>query len=297
MSNLSESQLKLISDAALYLEKPSLLMEIANLAGKPLEFFTKGLDRLTAGRVEEAVGAALRTALSVAVYTVPESLTQTGAHVGAPLVEENINNVGTRVAFWHKLSVALTGSAGGLFGIAGLAVELPLTTTIMLRSIAAIAQEFGEDLSDADIRLQCLAVFCLGGPGRSDDAMESAYLTSRMGLQTELTMASRAAAGLTSEQLTAMIQKGTAPAIVSLISRVAARFNVAVTEKMIAQAIPILGAATGATINLAFMAHFNRVARYHFGLRSLERQYGADVIQAAYCHAAGKALKPGIEVL
>ena len=297
MSKLSESQLKLISDAALYLEKPSLLMEIANLAGKPLEFFTKGLDRLTAGRVEEAVGTALRTALSVAVYTVPESSTQTGAHVGASLVEENINNVGARVAFWHKLSVALTGSAGGLFGIAGLAVELPLTTTIMLRSIAAIAQEFGEDLSDADIRLQCLAVFCLGGPGRSDDAMESAYLTSRMGLQTELTMASRAAAGLTSEQLTAMIQKGTAPAIVNLISRVAARFNVAVTEKMIAQAIPILGAATGATINLAFMAHFNRVARYHFGLRRLEREYGVEVIQSRYCQAAGKAFKPGVEAL
>jgi len=293
MNNLTANQLKLISDAALYLEKPSLLMEIANVVGKPLEFFTRSLDKITAGRVEEAVNMALRTALSVAVYTVPAGgePAQSG-HVSAhPLLEENINDIGTRVAFWHKVSVAITGTAGGLFGLPGLAVELPLTTTIMLRSIAAIAQDFGEDLSEADIRLQCLSVFCLGGPGRSDDAMESAYLTSRMGLQAELTMASRAAAGLTTEQLSAMIQKGTAPAVVNLLGRIAARFNVAVTEKMIAQAIPILGAATGAAINVAFMGHFTRVARFHFGLRQLERQHGVEVIQNAYRAAAGKPLK------
>lgn len=165
----------------------------------------------------------------------------------------------------------------------------------MLRSIAAIAQDFGEDLNEADIRLQCLSVFCLGGPGRSDDAMESAYLTSRMGLQAELTMASRAAAGMTTEQLSAMIQKGTAPALVNLLGRIAARFNVAVTEKMIAQAIPILGAATGAAINVAFMGHFNRVARFHFGLRQLERQHGVEVIQNAYREAAGKPKRLAME--
>ncbi|MCE9555951.1 MAG: EcsC family protein, partial [Planctomycetes bacterium] len=63
------------------------------------------------------------------------------------------------------------------------------------------------------------------------------------------------------------------------------------TEKMIAQAIPILGAATGAAINVAFMGHFNRVARFHFGLRQLERQHGVEVIQNAYRAAAGKPLR------
>lgn len=290
MTDLAANQLKLISDAAAYLEKPSLLMEIANVVGKPLEFFTRGLDKIAAGRVEEAVNMALRTALSVAVYTVP---VDNDAHHSS--VEGDINDIGTRVAFWHKVSVAITGTAGGLFGLPGLAVELPLTTTIMLRSIAAIAQEFGEDLSEADIRLQCLSVFCLGGPGRSDDAMESAYLTSRMGLQSELTIASRAVAGMTTEQLSAMIQKGTAPAVVNLLGRIAARFNVAVTEKMVAQAIPILGAATGAAINVAFMGHFNRVARFHFGLRQLERQHGVEVIQNAYRSAAGKPKRLAME--
>jgi hypothetical protein len=281
MPELSESQRQLIVEAARYMERPSLLMEIANLAGKPLEFFTKGLDRITAGRVEEAVSAALRGALSVAVSTVP----QTPAANSDIMPEGDISTVGVRVAFWHKLSVAITGSAGGLFGMAGIAVELPLTTTIMLRSIAAIAQEFGEDLEDVAVRLQCLAVFSLGGPGRGDDAMESAYLTSRLGIQSELAAAARAVAGLTSQQLTAMIQKGTAPAVVNLIGRIAAQFSVVVTEKLIAQALPLVGAVTGATINVAFLGHFNRVARFHFAIRSLERQYGVDVIQNLYREA------------
>jgi hypothetical protein len=268
--------------------------------------FTKGLDRITAGRVEEAVGVALRGALSVAVSTVPSrsrlpgvTLDDSDGSDSGPAqdivsTDEDVFTVGARVAFWHKLSVAITGSAGGLFGMAGIAVELPLTTTIMLRSIAAIAQEFGEDLEDVAVRLQCLSVFSLGGPGRSNDAMESAYLTSRLGIQSELTAAARAVAGLTTEQLTAMIQKGTAPAVVSLISRIAGQFSVVVTEKLIAQALPLVGAVTGATINVAFMGHFNRLARYHFAIRSLERQYGVDVIQNLYREAAiTSQLSPG----
>lgn len=286
MPELAASQLKLIADAARYLEQPTLLMELANVVGKPLEFFTRSLDKLTAGRVEEAVQSALRGALGVAISTVPENAPapENGA-APEPVIEPDINSVGTRTALWHKLSVAATGTAGGLFGLPGLAIELPLTTTIMLRSIAALAQDFGEDLRQPEIRLQCLSVFCLGGAGRSDDAMESTYLTARLGLQSELAAASRVVAGLTTEQLTAMIQKGSAPAVVNLLARIAARFNVAVTEKLIAQAIPIVGAAAGATINVAFMGHFNRVARFHFALRSLERQFGVDVIQNLYRQA------------
>jgi len=293
MPELTSSQLKLIADAARYLERPSLLMELANVVGKPLEFFTRGLDRLTLGRVEEAVQLALRGALGVAIATVPENVA--AAPPADPARTPDINEIGTRTGLWHKLSVAATGTAGGLFGLPGLAIELPLTTTIMLRSIAAIAQEFGEDLRDTEIRLQCLSAFSLGGPGRSDDAMESTYLTARLGVQSELTVAARAVAGLTTEQLTAMIQKGSAPAVVNLLARIAARFNLAVTEKLIAQAIPIIGAAAGATINVAFMGHFNRVARFHFALRSLERQYGAQVIQDTYRQEVAKTKRLGPE--
>jgi len=272
---------QLIFEAAQYLENPSLLMQMANAVGKPLEMVVKAVDTVAPGRVDEAVGTALRTALNLAVRTIP-------AHAPGESVAVvgDVRELGSTPGFLHKLSVALTGSVGGLFGVAGLAIELPITTTLMFRSIASIAKDFGENVKDTEVQLQCLTVFCLGGAGKSDDAMESAYLAARLGLQEFVTHATRAIAGLGAEEIASLIQKGAAPALVTLISKIAARFNITVTQKLLVQTIPVLGAATGATINVAFMDHFNRVARFHFGLRSLERTYGIDVVQAAYRDAA-----------
>ena len=52
---------------------------------------------------------------------------------------------------------------------------------VMLRSITQIARQTGADLSDPQIRLQCLTVLSLGEPTQLE-AMESAYISSRIGL-------------------------------------------------------------------------------------------------------------------
>ena len=77
--------------------------------------------------------------------------------------------------------------------------------------------------------------------------------------------------------------------LVQLIKKIAARFEVTVTEKFAALAVPVVGAVAGALINSAFTGHFNRVAEFHFGIVRLERQYGRDVVQAAYREAVEKA--------
>jgi hypothetical protein len=127
-------------------------------------------------------------------------------------------------------------------------------------------------------------VFGFSGPGEDDDAMESSYLTSRIGMQEAVAQAARVAAHATTQELLDMINRGTAPALVNLVAKIAARFNLAVTEKLMAQSIPVIGAVTAATLNVAFLDHFNRVARFHFGIRRLERKYGTVVAQAAYRH-------------
>ena len=59
----------------------------------------------------------------------------------------------------------VTGGVSGFFGVPALAVELPLTTTIMLRAIADIARHNGEDLDTLEARLACLQVFALSSRG------------------------------------------------------------------------------------------------------------------------------------
>ena len=79
----------------------------------------------------------------------------------------------------NKIGAMAAGGAGGFFGIAGLAVELPVSTTIMMRAIATIAREHGEDTSTPESRIACLEVFALGGPSKSDDATETGYYLVR----------------------------------------------------------------------------------------------------------------------
>ena len=79
----------------------------------------------------------------------------------------------------HKALVTASGAAGGAFGLAALPVELPVSTIIVLRSIADIARSEGEDLSHPEASLACLQVFALGGRSGSDDASESGYFALR----------------------------------------------------------------------------------------------------------------------
>lgn len=84
--------------------------------------------------------------------------------------------------WWHKLAAGASGAAGGLFGLPALAVELPISTTIILRSIADIARSEGEDLSLPDTKFQCLQVLALGGKTSGDDGFETSYFAARTAL-------------------------------------------------------------------------------------------------------------------
>ena len=177
--------------------------------------------------------------------------------------------------FLHKLAVAATGAGGGAFGLAGVPVELPLSTTIMLRSIADIARSEGERLRTPGAKLACLEVFALGGRSKSDDASESAYFLIRGALAKSVSEA----AGYITERV--LVEEG-APAIVRFISQLATRFGVNVSQKVAAQAVPVIGAAGGVVINVLFIDHFQEMARGHFIIRRLERTYDPRLVRAEY---------------
>jgi hypothetical protein len=66
------------------------------------------------------------------------------------------------------------------------------------------------------------------------------------------------------------------------VSALASRFGVVVTQKAMAQTIPVIGAIGGGLVNTIFISHFQDMARGHFAIRALERKYGAEIIQDAY---------------
>jgi hypothetical protein len=160
--------------------------------------------------------------------------------------------------------------------------ELPVSTIIILRSIADIARIEGEDLQQIEARLACLEVLALGG-GRADayKAAETGYYAARIGLAQSLNKAVEHIArhGIGSKL---------APPVAELLTRVASRFSVQVTQKALIKAIPLVSAASGAAINTLFIQHFQDVARAHFTIRRLERSYGAEFVQRTYTQLAWK---------
>ena len=156
-----------------------------------------------------------------------------------------------------------------------LAIELPVSTTIMLRSIADIARSEGEDLHHPDGRLQCLQVLALGGKLREDDTAESTYFAARAALAKAVSEAAEFVAKR------GLAQKG-APVIVRLITQITSRFSMVVSEKVAAQAVPLVGAFGGAAINTLFIHHFQDMARGHFIIRRLERVHGQEEVRKLY---------------
>ncbi len=59
-----------------------------------------------------------------------------------------------------------------------------------------------------------------------------------------------------------------------LIRSAAGRFGLVLSEKLLAQAVPVAGAITGGALNYAFTDYYQNMAQVHFCLRALERRTG-----------------------
>ena len=121
----------------------------------------------------------------------------------------------------------LAGAAGGAFGWASLPVELPLSTTIMLRSIADIARANGESINDIETQLACLMVFSMGGNSSGDDATESGYFATRIALTKSMADAASylAQQGVINQGAPALIRFGNVAILVRLCARPASTYR------------------------------------------------------------------------
>jgi EcsC protein family len=259
--SMPETALRELAEAKRRLENPNFAIKLTAMAGEPSDALLRRLPPKANAIVSRGTRRALDAALGAALSTMDPRWR------------------GTASDWLHRGIVIGTGAAGGVLGLGGLVVELPVSTTVMLRSIADHARAQGEDLASAETRMQCLAVFAMGGPRRSDDAGEAGYLAVRAALGR---LVSEAAEYVTERSLAGVAAEKTAPALVRFLAAVAQRFGLVVTEKAAAQIVPVLGAAGGAAVNAAFMHHYQAMGSGHFTVRRLERSYGVETVRDAY---------------
>ena len=215
-----------------------LLMRMADLVGgmlgRTVRLGSRTLQAVPGGSsaIGRVVEAALARAFDIAVLRLDSQGEQARSRrFAAPLV-------------------VLSGAAGGFFGLGGFVPDAAVTTLAIMREIARIAQEEGEELSDPAAREACLQVFALN-PGEA----EMGYFGTRLVLQGR--------------------------PLALLMAEVASRFGMSLSQKFALQAVPVVGALGGATLNAAFLNHYRELARAHFTVRRLERVFGEAAVKQA----------------
>lgn len=135
------------------------------------------------------------------------------------------------------------GAAGGMGGLPSALVELPATTTVLLRAIQDVAAEHGFDPAAENVQFDCIRVFAAAGPLSTDDGADLGFVSLRLTL--------------------------TGGALHKMISAVAPRLATALGQKLAAQSVPVLGAVAGASVNYVYTRYYQQIAHVHFGLRRL----------------------------
>ena len=144
-------------------------------------------------------------------------------------------------------------------GLGTALAELPVTVTLILNAIRAEARAAGLDPDAPRVREDCLRVFAAGSPLAGDDGVNTSFLTARLAL--------------------------TGSAVQNLIRTIAPRLAMVLGQKLAAQAVPVVGAVTGAALNAAFLSYYRELARIRFALLKLSEVHGAEQVLSAFSAA------------
>ncbi|EEZ3976855.1 EcsC family protein [Escherichia coli] len=277
--SLEERELLDLEKAVKLLEQATITEKMTQMVGKPIDYLMSKLPKGAEAQIYSLVEKALHKAADAALWS--------------------LNNEPNREASTktNKFFAAVSGAVGGTFGFSALAIELPLSTTIMLRSVADIARSEGFDLDKVETKQACLEVFALGGPSENDnavdtayendDAVDTAYYATRSFTAEAMQILSKELSEIATKKVSVNAAMNLTPTqtgkwLATLIEKVATRFGIVITEKTAAQVVPVIGAFAGATLNIMFTDYYQYMARGHFIIKRLEKKYGSELIKSEY---------------
>jgi hypothetical protein len=94
----------------------------------------------------------------------------------------------------------------------------------------------------------CLSVLAFRARANKDDNADIGYFAVRAALAKALPRAA---------------DRALPPALARFIVVIAERFGITVSEKVVAEALPVVGAVGGGAVNLVFINHFQQMAHGH----------------------------------
>ena len=154
----------------------------------------------------------------------------------------------------YRLLTAGSGAITGAVGLPGVLADLPASTLLVLRSLAAIAREQGLDIRAADVQAACLEAFAFGGPTDADDDADLAFWSSRAAV----------------------------PVFAEMLPQVASRLSGRLAVMLPVRAVPMVAVAASAGVNWHFTGFFQEMGDILLTLLPLERRRGRAQVRACF---------------
>lgn len=231
---------------------PSLLPKAVRSVARPVGFLTNRL--IPAEVIEAAIrGADWAASSSIRKTAIDHDFTDL----------EACDEAVAEVRRW-ALGYAVTGGgAAGAFGALGLAIDVPATIALALRTTRLIGLCYGFGADTEAERVYILDILQLAG---ANSKSERDAVMARMAKE-------RAEIGREDWQKIVRLT-GQTTGSVAATQRVAATLGVNLSTRKIAQIAPFIGAAVGAGVNAAFQNDVAAAARFAYRARWLEVNEG-----------------------
>jgi hypothetical protein len=231
---------------------PAILPKAVRSVSKPLSILT---NRFIPAEVIEA-------AIRGADWAASSSIRKAAINHDFNSLEE-CDEAAAEIRRW-ALGYAVTGGgAAGAFGAVGLAIDVPATVALALRTVrlTGLAYGFGGD-SEAE-RVYILDILQLAGANSMEDRLDA------------LEQLEKGREGLGREDWQKIVRlTGQSTGSVAAVHKVAATLGINLSTRKVAQVMPFVGAAVGAGVNAAFQNDVAAAARFAYRARWLELNEG-----------------------
>ena len=166
---------------------------------------------------------------------------------------------------FHNWAIGLASAEGvgsGIWGIYGLAMDIPFIITFALRTIHKIGLCYGYNSKDEKGKQFVLALLSAAGANTATEKAEAVKILRAI----DVMIAKQTLKTLTEKAVEQQLLK---EAVLMSIENVGRRLGLNITERKVLQAIPAIGACVGGSVNAWFIKDVGWAARRAFQERWL----------------------------
>lgn len=263
-------------------EKDGVLTKALNVAGLPVGWAYERMPDAGRKTVERAVLGFMEMLRDASRWTYPDGgIVEEARKLGMEVDDyrdlsgqdlEKLDRLARSYFGTNKVVAALEGGGCGLGGVALIAADIPLLFGISFRAVQQIGSCYGFDMEDPEMTPVVMSVFNVGSTA-SSTAKTAALLDMRV-----------AAVAFGRNWTYGKVAERTSTGVVAALLKERTKHlpkDIAnnITKRKLAQAIPLVGAAVGASFNYWFLSNTTRAAYMVFREMYLARKYGVDGVK------------------